>query len=125
MATRPWPSLLCTPWAAPLPFVPGGAFLRSTREDRRVDATCRFPSGKSSSELRLPAEYFAPVCHFCAQPLLHSSGLHLCPTLVSPREACNSVHQQSHLLHTPEECSLPDTQSSLLRTRLQASQPSQ
>ncbi|SPO27884.1 uncharacterized protein UTRI_05027 [Ustilago trichophora] len=57
MATSSWPPLLCTPLAALLLFVPDGSFLRSTREDRRVDATCRFSSGKSSSELHLPARF--------------------------------------------------------------------
>ncbi|SPO30246.1 uncharacterized protein UTRI_05710 [Ustilago trichophora] len=73
MATSPWPSLRCTPLAAPLPFAPDGAFSRSAREDRRVDATCRFPSGKSSSELHLPAEYFcacAPFLRTAAAALL-------------------------------------------------------
>lgn len=91
MATSPWPPLLCTPLVALLPSVPDGASSRSTREDRRVAATCRFSSGKSSSELHLPAGYLAPVRHSCARPLLRTSGLHSCLTLVSPREACNTT----------------------------------
>ncbi|SPO28312.1 uncharacterized protein UTRI_04709 [Ustilago trichophora] len=73
MATSPCPSLPCTPLAAPLLFVPGGAFLRTARADRRVDATCRFPSGESSSELHLPAKYLcacAPFLRTAAAALL-------------------------------------------------------
>ncbi|SPO30188.1 uncharacterized protein UTRI_06027 [Ustilago trichophora] len=73
MTTRPWPSLPRASLVAPLPYVPGGAFSRSARTDRRVDATCRFPSEKSASELHLPAEYLctcAPFLRTAAAALL-------------------------------------------------------